>query len=122
MPAGFVSGPSRLNAVRTPISLRVGPAWRIAGWKFGANRNAKPTSRRAAVADAAPWVQTETWPGLGQMAQLQKMLWAAKRPLGVIAGPRWSEAAVAAFRRFAERFDLPVACSFRCSPPTRWTE
>ena len=52
MPAGFVSGPSRLNAVRTPISLRVGPAWRIAGWKFGANRNAKPSSRRAAAADA----------------------------------------------------------------------
>ncbi len=34
-PAGFVSGPSRLNDVRTPISRRVGPAWRIAGWKFG---------------------------------------------------------------------------------------
>ena len=49
VPAGFVSGPSRLNAVRTPISRRVGPAWRIAGWKFGANRNAKPSvaQRRA---------------------------------------------------------------------------
>ena len=42
VPAGFVSGPRRLNAVRTPISRRVGPACFIAGWKFGANRNAKP--------------------------------------------------------------------------------
>ena len=55
VPAGLVSGPSRLNAVRTPISRRVGPAWRIAGWKFAANRKAKPRSRSAAPADAASW-------------------------------------------------------------------
>ena len=47
VPAGLVSGPSRLNAVRTPISRRVGPACCIAGWKFGANRNAKPMRRAA---------------------------------------------------------------------------
>ena len=52
VPAGLVSGPSRLNAVRTPISRRVGPAWLIAGWKFGANMNANPSSWRAAPADA----------------------------------------------------------------------
>ena len=48
-PAGLVSGPIRLNAVRTPISRRVGPACCIAGWKPGANRNAKPmlAQRRA---------------------------------------------------------------------------
>ena len=57
VPAGFVSGPSRLNAVRTPISRRVGPACRIAGWKFGAKRNAKPivaqrrAGRRGVVVD-----------------------------------------------------------------------
>ncbi len=55
VPAGLVRGPSRLNAVRTPISRRVGAAWRIAGWKFGANRNAKPMSRRADAADAESW-------------------------------------------------------------------
>ena len=33
VPAGLVNGPSRLNAVRTPISRRVGPACFIAGWK-----------------------------------------------------------------------------------------
>ncbi len=67
----------------------------------------------AAVADAEPWVQVETYPGLTQMARLQKMLWAAKRPLAILGGPRWSDGAVAGMRRFAERFDLPVACSFR---------
>ena len=60
-----------------------------------------------------PWVQVETWPGLTQMAQLQKMLWRAKRPFVILGGSRWNEAAVAGMRRFAERFDLPVGCSFR---------
>jgi acetolactate synthase-1/2/3 large subunit len=65
------------------------------------------------VANPAPWVQVETWPGLTQMAQLQKMLWAAKRPFVIVGGSRWNEAAVAGMRRFAERFDLPIACAFR---------
>jgi acetolactate synthase-1/2/3 large subunit len=67
----------------------------------------------ATVADAAPWVQTEIHPGLTQMAQLQKMLWGAARPFVIAGGSRWSEAAVAGLRRFAERFDLPVGTSFR---------
>ena len=47
------------------------------------------------------------------MSRLQKMLWAAKRPIAVIGGSRWSEAACAAMMRFAERFALPVATTFR---------
>lgn len=66
-----------------------------------------------AVSDARPWRQVETHPGLNQMAQLQKLLWAAEKPMAILGGPRWSMNAVASFRRFAERFDLPVACSFR---------
>ncbi|AMN54883.1 thiamine pyrophosphate-binding protein [Labrenzia sp. CP4] len=59
------------------------------------------------------WTQVETHPGLTQMADLQKRLWAAERPIAILGGSRWSEEAVAGFTRFAERFDLPVACSFR---------
>ncbi len=59
------------------------------------------------------WTQVETHPGLTQMADLQKRLWAAERPIAIVGGSRWSEEAVAGFTRFAERFDLPVACSFR---------
>ena len=68
---------------------------------------------RVVAVDALPWLQVETWPGLTQMAQLQKLLWSASAPLMVLGGSRWSEAAVQAARRFSERFDLPVACSFR---------
>ncbi len=67
----------------------------------------------ADVAQPPAWTQVETHPGLTQMADLQKRLWAAERPIAILGGSRWSEEAVAAFTRFAERFDLPVACSFR---------
>lgn len=67
----------------------------------------------AAVSQPPAWQQVETHPGLTQMAELQKRLWAAERPIAILGGSRWSEDAVAAFTRFAERFDLPVACSFR---------
>jgi len=67
----------------------------------------------AAVA-APPRVEpVETWPGLTQMAELQKMLWAAEKPIMIVGGSGWSEKAVASVVRFAERFDLPVAASFR---------
>ena len=41
------------------------------------------------------------------------MLWAAKRPIALVGGSRWSEQACAAMARFAERFALPVATTFR---------
>ncbi|WP_342363590.1 thiamine pyrophosphate-binding protein [Terrarubrum flagellatum] len=55
----------------------------------------------------------QTWPGLTQMAELQKLLWAAERPIAILGGSGWSEKACASFARFSERFELPVACSFR---------
>jgi acetolactate synthase I/II/III large subunit len=67
----------------------------------------------AAVADALPYEQVETHPGLSQMAELQKLLWAAKQPVAILGGSRWSAQAVDRFVRFAERFELPVHTSFR---------
>jgi acetolactate synthase-1/2/3 large subunit len=67
----------------------------------------------AAAADAPAVVPAETWPGLSDMAQLQKLLWAAKRPIALVGGGGWSEAGVARLARFAERFRLPVAPTFR---------
>jgi acetolactate synthase-1/2/3 large subunit len=55
----------------------------------------------------------ETYPGLTQTAQLQKLLWKAERPLVILGGSRWSDGAIAAMQRFAERFDLPVGVSLR---------
>ena len=67
----------------------------------------------AEVADAPKAVAAPIWPGLTQMAELQKMLWAAERPIAILGGQGWTERASAAFARFAERFDMAVAGSFR---------
>jgi acetolactate synthase I/II/III large subunit len=68
---------------------------------------------RVTVPDAKAFEPVEIWPGLTDMSRLQKMLWAAKRPIVLAGGSRWSETACAALMRFAERFALPVATTFR---------
>jgi len=70
-------------------------------------------TERAIVPDAAAFEPVEIWPGLTDMSRLQKLLWAAKRPIVLVGGSRWSELAYAALARFAERFALPVATTFR---------
>ncbi|WP_237153989.1 thiamine pyrophosphate-binding protein [Oryzibacter oryziterrae] len=65
------------------------------------------------VADAPVVEPAETWPGLPDMVQLQKLLWAAKKPLVILGGTRWTERAQREIIRFAERFDLPVTTGFR---------
>lgn len=67
----------------------------------------------AAVGDAARVEPAPTWPGQTQMAELQKLLWAAKRPVAIVGGSQWDQKACDSLRRFAERFDLPVVASFR---------
>ncbi len=68
---------------------------------------------RVVVPDAPPFEPVETWPGLNDMARLQKLIWAAKQPVMLLGGSRWSQAACDAVMRFAERFALPVATVFR---------
>jgi acetolactate synthase I/II/III large subunit len=70
-------------------------------------------AERAAVDDAPPFEPVETWPGLGDMSRLQKLLWQAERPFMLVGGSRWSERACACVMRFADRFALPVATTFR---------
>ena len=69
----------------------------------------------ASVADAPRVEPAQTWPGLTQMAELQKLLWAAQRPIAILGGGGWNDAARQRVQRFAEHFDLPVATSFRRS-------
>jgi acetolactate synthase-1/2/3 large subunit len=68
---------------------------------------------RIAVPDAPTFEPVETWPGATDMSRLQKLLWAAECPIVLLGGSRWSETACAAVTRFAERFALPVATTFR---------
>ena len=67
----------------------------------------------AEVVDAPRAIATAIWPGLPQMAELQRVLSAAERPIAILGGAGWTARASAAFADFAERFDLPVAGSFR---------
>ncbi|MCZ0735711.1 thiamine pyrophosphate-binding protein [Phreatobacter sp. AB_2022a] len=67
----------------------------------------------AEVPDAPRVEAVESWPGNSDMMKLQKLLWAAKKPVLVLGGSRWSDKAVGAVTRFAERFELPVVCQFR---------
>jgi acetolactate synthase I/II/III large subunit len=68
---------------------------------------------RIAVPDAPAFEPVETWPGATDMSRLQKLLWAAARPIALVGGSRWSQPACAALERFATRFALPVATTFR---------
>jgi acetolactate synthase-1/2/3 large subunit len=66
--------------------------------------------------DAPAAEPAETSPGAAEMDCLAVMLDAAQRPMLVLGGSRWDAQACAAVRRFAERFDLPVATSYRRAP------
>ena len=62
----------------------------------------------------APRVEPpETAPLPADMARLQGLITAAKRPMLILGGSRWDETSRAAMHHFAERFDLPVATSHR---------
>jgi acetolactate synthase-1/2/3 large subunit len=70
-------------------------------------------TERVVTADAPAFEPIETSPGASDMDRLRQLLIAAERPLVLAGGSRWSEAASAALQKFAERFALPVATTFR---------
>jgi len=67
----------------------------------------------ASVPDAPAYEVIETHPAPGQIQELQRLLADAERPFVLVGGSRWSADAVRRFTEFAERFALPVSCSFR---------
>jgi acetolactate synthase-1/2/3 large subunit len=71
---------------------------------------------RVAVADAPRCEPVEAAPGKPEMAALEELLHAARRPLLILGGSRWSEVARDAVHGFAERFHLAVATSYRRLP------
>lgn len=66
------------------------------------------------VADARPVRQTAPEPGVAVLRELRERLDAAQRPMLIVGGPHWSEAARENLEQFASRWKLPVATSFRC--------
>jgi len=62
---------------------------------------------------ARPYQPVESHPGASQIGRLAALLAEARRPLAILGGTRWTAESVAGFQRFAERWHLPVGCSFR---------
>ncbi|MCC8955912.1 thiamine pyrophosphate-binding protein [Bradyrhizobium sp. Pear77] len=67
----------------------------------------------AAVADAPKVEPAVTWPAPSDLERLGSMLAGARAPIVVLGGSAWTQEAARSIARFAERFDLPVATSFR---------
>ena len=70
-------------------------------------------TERSAVGDAPPFTIVETWPGRDEMAQFAQLLGAARSPMLILGGSRWSQAASDSVARFAQRYALPVCTTFR---------
>jgi acetolactate synthase-1/2/3 large subunit len=62
---------------------------------------------------AKPYMPVETHPGSSQIEALGALLAKAERPLVILGGTRWTEESVSQFAAFAQRWQLPVSCSFR---------
>lgn len=70
------------------------------------------TERMEAV-DTGPYQKTEAAPRPEDMQRLAEILSSAERPLAVIGGGGWTDEACTSIRSFLERWNLPVATSFR---------
>ena len=70
-------------------------------------------TERIAVGDAASFTPIETSPGPAEMEKFAQMLGAAKAPIILNGGSRWSQMACDQLARFAEKYSLPVCTTFR---------
>lgn len=73
-------------------------------------------NERVTGSDAPAWEPFETSPGAAEMEKLEELLRCATRPMVIVGGTRWSVTAREAMHRFAERFDIPIATSYRRLP------
>jgi len=70
-------------------------------------------TERVAVNDAPPFAPIETSPGAPEMAKLAQLLGAARSPILILGGSRWSQVASDSVARFAQKYALPVCTTFR---------
>jgi acetolactate synthase-1/2/3 large subunit len=68
---------------------------------------------RAAAAVVGPYRAVRAHPGAADLAEMRRLLAAAERPIMLVGGGGWSDAACADIARFAAANELPVCCSFR---------
>ncbi|MGB7100353.1 MAG: thiamine pyrophosphate-binding protein [Xanthobacteraceae bacterium] len=70
-------------------------------------------TERIAVDDAPPFTVIETSPGAAEMAKFGALLGAARMPILILGGSRWSQEASNRVARFAQKYALPVSTTFR---------
>jgi acetolactate synthase-1/2/3 large subunit len=70
-------------------------------------------TERIAAADAPPFAVVETSPGPAEMEKFAEMLGAARAPVMLLGGSRWSQAASDGVGRFAQKYSIPVSTTFR---------
>jgi len=68
--------------------------------------------RREAAA-VGPYRAVRAHPGAADLAELRRLLGAARRPAMLVGGSGWDDEACRDIARFAQANDLPVCCSFR---------
>jgi acetolactate synthase-1/2/3 large subunit len=68
---------------------------------------------RAAASVVGPYRAVRAHPGAADLAELRRLLALAERPVMLVGGSGWSDAACADIARFAAANELPVCCSFR---------
>ena len=66
-----------------------------------------------AAASVGPYRAVHAHPGIADLAELRRLLAGAERPIMLVGGSGWSDAAAADIARFAQANDVPVCCSFR---------
>ena len=107
---GELDHPARVGEVMarafsTAMSGRPGPV------VIGLPRNVLGQADRSA--DSHPVRPVEAGPDAAALAELQSLLAGSRRPVAIAGGSRWDEQSRAALHRFAERWRLPVATSYR---------
>ena len=93
------------RAFHIALQGRPGPVVLVLPEDMLSTPTAAPVLPRIVAAQAAPAPKV--------LLELRSLLLAAERPLVIVGGSAWDAAAVAALQRFAERWQLPVACAFR---------
>ena len=68
---------------------------------------------RSTAEIAGPYRPVRAHPGAADLAEMRRLVAAARRPIMLVGGGGWSDAACRDIARFAEANDLPVCCSFR---------
>jgi acetolactate synthase I/II/III large subunit len=71
-------------------------------------------SEAAEVPDASPYAAAQAAPAEADLDRLRALLASAERPLAIVGGQPWSEAAGRAFATWCGASGIPVAAAWRC--------